>query len=80
MKNIFFVLVAVAIVLTFICLQQSSAVPLTVEDESGTQMKNERLQACDRERRSLDHWESGISCRFCCGCCGRVGCGICCKF
>uniref|UniRef100_A0AAZ1XH89 Hepcidin n=1 Tax=Oreochromis aureus TaxID=47969 RepID=A0AAZ1XH89_OREAU len=69
----FSVAVAVAIVLTFICVQQSSAVPVTEQQH---------------EEASVDSWKKlyntihrpGIKCRFCCGCCTPGICGVCCRF
>uniref|UniRef100_A0A8C3G2S7 Hepcidin n=1 Tax=Cyclopterus lumpus TaxID=8103 RepID=A0A8C3G2S7_CYCLU len=74
------VAVAVAVVLTFICVQQSSAVPAAEvgdltrvsgcpdgRDDAGEMPYN------NREKR-------GVRCKFCCNCCTRGVCGLCCRF
>ncbi|KAM9353442.1 hepcidin-like [Symphorus nematophorus] len=80
----FSVAVAVAVVLTFICLQESSAVPLTEEQELEEPMdyayqempvESWKMPYNNRQKRSP------ARCRFCCGCCPNMrGCGVCCKF
>uniref|UniRef100_A0A669F3C5 Hepcidin n=1 Tax=Oreochromis niloticus TaxID=8128 RepID=A0A669F3C5_ORENI len=78
--------VAVAVVLTFICVQQSSAVPVTeVRLEEPMSMD---YPAAAPEQILVDSWKKlyntihrpGIKCRFCCGCCTPGICGICCRF
>ncbi|XP_005924390.1 hepcidin [Haplochromis burtoni] len=83
----FSVAVAVAVVLTFICVQQSSAVPVTEEQELEEPMSMD-YPAAAHEEASVDSWKTlynsrhkrGIKCRFCCGCCTPGICGICCRF
>ncbi|XP_070767430.1 hepcidin-like [Enoplosus armatus] len=83
----FSVAVAVAVVLTFICLQESSAVPVTEMQELEEPMSNDNPVAAQDET-SVDSWQMpynnrekrGIKCRFCCGCCTPGICGVCCRF
>uniref|UniRef100_A0A671WMC6 Hepcidin n=1 Tax=Sparus aurata TaxID=8175 RepID=A0A671WMC6_SPAAU len=85
----FSVAVAVAIVLTFICLQESSAVSSTEVQELEEPMSNDGAVAA-AEEMSEDTWKmpynnrhkrSPADCRFCCGCCpDMTGCGVCCTF
>ncbi|XP_069558173.1 hepcidin-like [Brachyistius frenatus] len=84
----FSVAVAVAVVLTFICIQESSAVPLT-EQEQGVEVPVAFIDSsAATEGTSVDSWKTlsntretkGIKCRFCCGCCKMNGCGVCCRF
>nr|AHF46363.1 hepcidin [Amatitlania nigrofasciata] len=83
----FSVAVAVAVLLTFICLHESSAVPLTEEQELEEPMSIE-YPAAAHEEASVDTWKMlynsrqkrGIKCRFCCGCCTAGVCGLCCRF
>ncbi|KAF1387552.1 hypothetical protein PFLUV_G00081050 [Perca fluviatilis] len=83
----FSVAVAVAVVLTFICIQQSSAVPATEVQELEEPMGIENL-AAEHEETSVDSWKMpynnrhkrGFKCRFCCGCCTPGVCGLCCRF
>ncbi|XP_026040957.1 hepcidin-like [Astatotilapia calliptera] len=83
----FSVAVAVAVVLTFICVQQSSAVPVTEEQELEEPMSMD-YPAAAQEEASVDSWKTlynsrhkrGIKCRFCCGCCTPGICGVCCRF
>ncbi|XP_054477718.1 hepcidin-like [Anoplopoma fimbria] len=83
----FSVAVAVAIVLTFICIQQSSAVPVTVVQELEEPMSIDNPVA-EHEETSVDSWQMpynnrekrGIKCKFCCGCCRPGVCGLCCRF
>ncbi|XP_051261698.1 hepcidin [Dicentrarchus labrax] len=82
----FSVAVAVAVVLAFICLQESSAVPVTEVQELEEPMSNEyqempveswKMPYNNRHKR---HSSPG-GCRFCCGCCPNMsGCGVCCRF
>ncbi|XP_034384705.1 hepcidin-like [Cyclopterus lumpus] len=81
------VAVAVAVVLTFICVQQSSAVPAAEVREPGEPMSVDN-PAADHEETSLDSWmmpynnreKRGVRCKFCCNCCTRGVCGLCCRF
>ncbi|XP_045898296.1 hepcidin-like [Micropterus dolomieu] len=81
------VAVAVAVVLAFICLPESSAVPVTEVQELEEPMSNDNLAAA-HEDMSVESWKMpynnrqkrGIKCRFCCGCCTPGVCGVCCRF
>ncbi|XP_056300352.1 hepcidin-like [Pseudoliparis swirei] len=82
--KMFSVAVAVAIVLTFICIQQSSAVPAAEVQEPGEPMSVSN-PAADHEETALDSWKMpynnrekrGTKCKFCCS---SGVCGLCCKF
>uniref|UniRef100_A0A669D6Y2 Uncharacterized protein n=1 Tax=Oreochromis niloticus TaxID=8128 RepID=A0A669D6Y2_ORENI len=75
----FSVAVAVAVVLTFICVQQSSANVCFSEQELEEPMSMD-YPAAAHEEASVDSWKMlynsrhkrGIKCRFCCGCCTPV--------
>ncbi|XP_058503925.1 hepcidin-like [Solea solea] len=81
----FSVAVAVAIVvLTFICIQESAAT-FTEIQELEKAVGNDN-PAAEQQEIPVD---SGMMpytgqrrrrCRFCCDCCPRGGCGICCRF
>ncbi|XP_067456304.1 uncharacterized protein [Thunnus thynnus] len=80
----FSVAVAVAIMLTFIFLQESSAVPVTGEQELEEAMSNDSPVAV-HEETSVESWKMpynrqkrGLKCRVCCGCCIPGVCGVCC--
>nr|AMS34833.1 hepcidin [Scatophagus argus] len=85
----FSVAVVVAVVLTFICLQESSAVPVTEEQELEQPVSNDNPVAA-HEEMSVESWKmpyhnrqkrNPAGCRFCCGCCpNMIGCGVCCRF
>ncbi|XP_070822467.1 hepcidin-like [Chaetodon trifascialis] len=82
----FSVAVAVAVVLTFICLQQSSAVPVSEVEELEEPMSLEHLEipvelwTMPYSSRMKRH-SSPARCKFCCGCCPNMhGCGVCCRF
>ncbi|XP_029307307.1 hepcidin-like [Cottoperca gobio] len=83
----FSVAVAVAVVLTFICIQESSAVPVTEVQELEEPMSNDS-PVTEHEETSVDSWKMpynnrqkrGADCEFCCGCCDFSGCGLCCTF
>uniref|UniRef100_A0A8C9XFH5 Hepcidin n=1 Tax=Sander lucioperca TaxID=283035 RepID=A0A8C9XFH5_SANLU len=82
----FSVAVAVAVVLTFICIQQSSAVPVTEVQELEEPMTTENPIA-EYEATSVDSWKMPynnrhkreLKCRACCSCCPPF-CGVCCSF
>ncbi|KAJ4931089.1 hypothetical protein JOQ06_025388 [Pogonophryne albipinna] len=82
----FWVAVAVAVVLTCICMEESSAVPVTEVQELEEPMSNES-PVTEHEEASEDSWKMpyyvrekrGIKCKFCCNCCRRGVCGLCCK-
>ncbi|XP_030248982.1 hepcidin [Sparus aurata] len=81
----FSVAVAVAIVLTFICLQESSAVSSTEVQDLEEPMSSDGAVAAYKEMPE-ESWKMGYGnrhwkCRFCCRCCPRMrGCGLCCRF
>nr|AGN62117.1 hepcidin isoform 1 [Larimichthys crocea] len=79
----FSVAVAVAVMLAFICLQESSAVPVNEEQELEQQIY------FDDPEMPVESWKymreqrqgSPARCRFCCRCCpNMIGCGVCCRF
>ncbi|XP_073340869.1 hepcidin-like [Pagrus major] len=85
----FSVAVAVAVVLTFICLQESSAASFTEVQELEEPLSN-GSPVDAHEEMSEESWKmpynnrhkrSPAGCRFCCGCCpNMIGCGVCCRF
>ncbi|XP_068425196.1 hepcidin-like [Clinocottus analis] len=83
----FCVAVAVAIVLTFICIQQSSAVPVAQVQELEEPMSVDNPVA-DQEEAALDSWKMpynnrekrGFKCKVCCNCGCGANCGLCCRF
>ncbi|XP_075868978.1 hepcidin-like isoform X2 [Nelusetta ayraudi] len=90
----FSVAVAVAVVLTIICIQESSAVPLSEVAEFDVPVYVDtpaaEAAAAVNEESSVDSWKmpyssrskrSPAACRMCCGCCPNMsGCGVCCRF
>nr|ADY16665.1 hepcidin 5 [Epinephelus moara] len=87
----FSVAVAVTLVLAFICILESSAVPFTgvqeLEEAASSDTPVAAYQEMSMESRMMpDHVrqkrQSHLSmCRWCCNCCkGNKGCGPCCKF
>nr|AFQ32274.1 hepcidin [Chlorophthalmus bicornis] len=84
----FRVTVAVAVMLTFICIQESSAGPVSEVQELEEPMNNDNPVVV-HEEMSEESWKmpynrqkrNPAGCRFCCGCCPNMrGCGVCCKF
>ncbi|XP_068179759.1 hepcidin-like [Antennarius striatus] len=84
----FSVVVAVAIMLVFICIQESSAVPVSEIQELEEPLSNDHPVA-PQEEMSDDSWKmpynrqkrNPAGCKFCCNCCPRMsGCGFCCRF
>ncbi|KAM7383099.1 hypothetical protein PAMP_002781 [Pampus punctatissimus] len=86
----FSIAVAVTLVLAFICILESSAVPFTTVQEQEEAGSNDTPVAAHQEM-SMESWmmpnhsrpkrQSHISlCRWCCKCCKNKGCGFCCKF
>ncbi|CAB1458994.1 unnamed protein product [Pleuronectes platessa] len=81
----FSVAVTVAVVLVFICIQQSSATfPEVQELEEPVSNDN---AAAEHQETSVDSWmmpynrqKRSFKCKFCCGCCRAGVCGLCCKF
>uniref|UniRef100_A0A3Q3ESE5 Hepcidin n=1 Tax=Kryptolebias marmoratus TaxID=37003 RepID=A0A3Q3ESE5_KRYMA len=89
--NSFTVAVAVAVMLTSICLQESSAVPLTEVTHELVEAMTDDSPVAAHEEIPEESWNMPYEamemrrrrrrCRFCCGCCpNMVGCGTCCKF
>ncbi|CAB1456648.1 unnamed protein product [Pleuronectes platessa] len=87
----FSIAVAVTLVLAFVCMQDSSAVPFQGVQEleeaggSDTPVAEHQVMSMEswmenpiRQKRHISH----ISlCRWCCNCCkGNKGCGFCCEF
>nr|AEK98543.1 hepcidin [Miichthys miiuy] len=86
----FSIAVAVTLVLAFICILESSAVPFTGVQELEEAGSNDTPVAAHQEM-SMESWmipnlvrqkrQSNISlCRYCCNCCKNKGCGFCCRF
>ncbi|XP_060937175.1 hepcidin-like [Limanda limanda] len=81
----FSVAVTVAVLLVFICIQQSSATfPEVQELEEAVSNDN---AAAEHQETSVDSWmmpynrqKRSFKCKFCCGCCRAGVCGLCCKF
>ncbi|TWW79601.1 Hepcidin Precursor [Takifugu flavidus] len=85
----FSVAVVAAVLLALICLQESSALPLSevedvevpVMDDNGAAVYEEMPVDSWKMPYTNRHKRSPKRCRFCCNCCPRmVGCGTCCKF
>ncbi|XP_013887070.1 hepcidin [Austrofundulus limnaeus] len=86
----FSVAVAVAIVLTFICLQECSAVPITEDQQLIDSVNPPDAPVGEYPVFPADSWKMPYyfrqrndprRCRFCCNCCpGMSGCGVCCRF
>ncbi|KAM4600811.1 hepcidin-1 isoform 2-T2 [Polymixia lowei] len=87
----FSIAVAVTLVLAFICIQESSAVPFAGVRELEEAESNDTPVA-EHQEMSMESWmepdhvrqkrQSHLSlCRYCCNCCrGNKGCGFCCRF
>ncbi|KAK2909941.1 hepcidin-1 [Channa argus] len=86
----FSIAVAVTLVLAFICILESSAVPFSGVRELEEAGSNDTPVAAHQEM-STESWmmtnhirqkrQSHISlCRYCCKCCKTKGCGFCCSF
>ncbi|XP_034554020.1 hepcidin-like [Notolabrus celidotus] len=81
------VAVVVAVVLTFICIQESSAVPVTEVQELEDTSSHENPIA-EHAETSVESWmmpynsrqKRSRKCKICCGCCTPGVCGLCCKF
>ncbi|XP_070768016.1 hepcidin-like [Enoplosus armatus] len=87
----FCVVVSVAVMLAFVCLQESSASPVAVVQELEEAMSNDNPVAEHQEKpvesSKMPHNDrqkrhSGFECRPCCNMTydGRPACGICCSF
>ncbi|CAK6954252.1 hepcidin-like [Scomber scombrus] len=82
----FSVAVAVAVMLTFICIQKSFAAVSEVQVQEEVMSNDSPVAA--HEETSVESWmmphnsrqKRRPKCRFCCGCCRRGVCGLCCKF
>ncbi|KAM4581389.1 hepcidin-1 [Odontesthes bonariensis] len=87
----FSIAVAVTLVLAFICILESSAIPLTGVQELEEAGSNDTPVAVHQET-PMESWmmpshfrqkrQSHLSlCSLCCNCCKSYkGCGFCCKF
>ncbi|XP_060906066.1 hepcidin-1 [Labrus mixtus] len=87
----FSIAVAVTLVLAFICILESSALPFSEVRELEEAGSNDTPVAAHQEM-SMESWmmpshtrqkrQSHLSlCRYCCKCCKAYkGCGFCCKF
>ncbi|XP_032411666.1 hepcidin-1 [Xiphophorus hellerii] len=86
----FSIAVAVTLVLAFICVVQSSAIPFTgvgeLEEAGGNDTPVEAHQEVSMEswmmpKHVREKRQSHLSlCRYCCNCCKNKGCGFCCRF
>ncbi|XP_012728439.2 hepcidin [Fundulus heteroclitus] len=86
----FTVAIAVALMLTFLCIRVSSAVPTTegpalmevlTDDEALTAEQDMPEESWNTPYDSVQMRRRRRRCRFCCGCCpNMVGCGTCCRF
>uniref|UniRef100_A0A3B3WDS5 Hepcidin n=1 Tax=Poecilia mexicana TaxID=48701 RepID=A0A3B3WDS5_9TELE len=91
----FSIAVAVTLVLAFVCIVQSSAVPFTgvgeLEEAGGNDTPVEAhqevsmeswMQPCPLSNTQMEkERQSHLSlCRYCCNCCKNKGCGFCCRF
>ncbi|XP_076004695.1 hepcidin-1 [Genypterus blacodes] len=87
----FSIAVAVTLVLAFVCILQSSAVPYAGVQEPEEAESNDTPVATHQEA-SMEPWKSAgpvrqkryshlSLCIWCCNCCpGNKGCGFCCRF
>ncbi|XP_077383050.1 hepcidin-like [Festucalex cinctus] len=83
----FSVVIAVTIMLAFICLQENSASPAS-ETQELDDVLDEDSPFPALEETSEESWKMPYSnrhkrafkCRFCCGCCKPGICGVCCRF
>ncbi|XP_038144782.1 hepcidin-like [Cyprinodon tularosa] len=86
----FTVAIAVALVFTFICIQENSAVTATEAPELTEVLTDDGTLTADHDMPE-ESWNAQYDsvqmrrrrrrCRFCCGCCpNMIGCGTCCKF
>ncbi|XP_037532735.1 hepcidin-1 [Nematolebias whitei] len=86
----FSIAVAVTLVLAFICVLESAAVPFTGVQDQEEAGSNDTPVAAHQDT-SVESWmmpnhmrqkrQSHLSlCRYCCNCCRNKGCGFCCKF
>ncbi|KAM3872774.1 hepcidin-1 [Diretmus argenteus] len=88
----FSIAVAVTLVLAFICILESSAVPFAGVQELEEAASDDTPVAADQEM-SMESWRMPYPlrqkrqigpltlCHWCCRCCkGNKGCGFCCRF
>lgn len=86
----FSIAVAVTLVLAFICILESSAVPFSGVQELEEAGSDDTPVAAHQEM-SMESWkmpnlarqkrQSHLSlCQYCCNCCQNKGCGYCCRF
>uniref|UniRef100_A0A3P9PK99 Hepcidin n=1 Tax=Poecilia reticulata TaxID=8081 RepID=A0A3P9PK99_POERE len=73
----FAVAVTVSLLLTFLCVQENSAVPA---DELRNQIHFEVNQSFRKMPYDMreNNYPGPVRCRFCCGCCLADVCGLCC--
>nr|AMM63161.1 hepcidin [Bostrychus sinensis]QPF70051.1 hepcidin [Bostrychus sinensis]QPF70052.1 hepcidin [Bostrychus sinensis] len=87
----FSIAVAVTLVLAFICILESSALPFTGVPELEEAGSNDTPVAAHPDMSAYSWMMPGLVrekrqshlslCRWCCNCCrGYKGCGFCCKF
>ncbi|XP_072249433.1 hepcidin-like [Leuresthes tenuis] len=87
--KIFSVAVAMAVVLTFICIQESSAAPSSEVHDRVEEMAVHSPVA-EKQEMPVEFLKmpygigqkrlAGAKCKFCCNCCRLSGCGFCCQF
>nr|QFU18490.1 hepcidin type 2 [Takifugu pardalis]QFU18491.1 hepcidin type 2 [Takifugu pardalis] len=85
----FSVAVVAAVLLALICLQESSALPLSELEDVEVPVMDDN-GASVYEEMPVDSWQMPYTniyrllrkrCRFCCNCCpGKQGCVFCCGF
>ncbi|KAM9722936.1 hepcidin-like [Menidia menidia] len=85
----FSVAVALAVVLTFICIHKSSAAPSSEVHDRVEEMAGDSPVA-ENQEIPVEFWKmpygirqkrmAASKCKFCCNCCGMSGCGVCCDF
>ncbi|XP_061805734.1 hepcidin-like [Nerophis lumbriciformis] len=78
------VVLAVAIILACIYLQESSAsrtqeLDEVMDSDSPVVAYDENFEGSWKMPYTNRH-KRGFTCRFCCGCCQRGVCGLCCRF
>uniref|UniRef100_A0A3P8TSW3 Hepcidin n=1 Tax=Amphiprion percula TaxID=161767 RepID=A0A3P8TSW3_AMPPE len=77
--------VAVAVVLSFIFIQESSAVPVMKEQELeesvsfGNPSAAHKVKFAESGKMPHNRQKRGFKCKLCCNCCKRGVCGLCCK-
>uniref|UniRef100_A0A3P9PJW0 Hepcidin n=1 Tax=Poecilia reticulata TaxID=8081 RepID=A0A3P9PJW0_POERE len=85
----FAVAVTVSLLLTFLCVQENSAVPadelrgLEVPTDDGSRTADQETpeESWNCDSAHMRHRRRRRPCRFCCDCCpNESGCGTCCKF